>query len=151
MGGLGGLRAWQWVFAIDGLLTCLIAVIGYMLLVKMHTRHASSCRSEKLVLYFTKSIEIVATRMGLRTDFPVLVAYLLAFFMPINLSAKLGFSVGASQALSTPPYFLAAILMYTEGWLGDKWQVRSPIIVYNSLQTIVGLCLLQWVASPGVQ
>jgi hypothetical protein len=41
--------------------------------------------------------------------------------------------------------------MYVEGWLGDKWHLRSPIIIYNSLQTIVGLCLLEWVASPGVQ
>jgi hypothetical protein len=41
--------------------------------------------------------------------------------------------------------------MYVEGWLGDKWHLRCPIIIYNSLQTIVGLCLLEWVASPGVQ
>ena len=108
--------------------------------------------------------------LGVRIDFPVgwtalfkyrdaniscrcstVVAYSLAFFMPIILSSRLGFSVGASQALSTPPYFFAAIVMYTEGWLGDKWRIRGPIIVYNSLQTIVGLCLLEWINSPGVQ
>jgi hypothetical protein len=41
--------------------------------------------------------------------------------------------------------------MYLQGWIGDKWQLRSPIIIYNALQTIVGLCILEWVASPGVQ
>lgn len=41
--------------------------------------------------------------------------------------------------------------MYTEGWLGDKWRCRSPFIVYNSLQTILGLCLFEWTSSPGVQ
>jgi hypothetical protein len=41
--------------------------------------------------------------------------------------------------------------MYLEGWICDKWQLRSPIIIYNALQTIVGLCILEWVASPGVQ
>lgn len=63
----------------------------------------------------------------------------------------MGFSIGASQALTTPPYFFAAIIMYTEGWLGDKWRIRSPIIIYNALQTIVGLCLLEWAAKPSVQ
>lgn len=79
------------------------------------------------------------------------VAYSMAFFLPIILSSKMGFGVGASQALTTPPYFFAAITMYTEGWLGDKWRIRGPIIVYNALQAIVGLCLLEWAAQPGVQ
>jgi hypothetical protein len=67
------------------------------------------------------------------------------------MTSKLGFGVGTSQALGTPPYIFAGVVMYVEGWLGDKWHLRGPIIIYNSLQTIVGLCLLEWVASPGVQ
>lgn len=75
----------------------------------------------------------------------------MAFFQPIILSQKLGFGIGASQALTTPPYFFAGLLMYTQGWAGDKWHIRSPIIIYNALQTIVGLCILEWVSAPGVQ
>jgi hypothetical protein len=86
----------------------------------------------------------------LEHSFPTVVAYAISFFLPLILSAKLGFSVGVSQLLSTPPYFFAAVLMYAEGWLGDKYRIRGPIIVYNVFQTIVGLCLLGWNAVSGV-
>jgi MFS family permease len=86
----------------------------------------------------------------LEHSFPTVVAYAISFILPLILSAKLGFSVGVSQLLSTPPYFFAAVLMYAKGWLGDKYRIRGPIIVYNALQTIVGLCLLGWNAVSGV-
>ncbi|KAJ5190456.1 phthalate transporter [Penicillium cinerascens] len=175
MGGLGGLQAWQWIFVIEGLLTCVIAVIGYMLLVNFpqdahKARHFLSQREIEFVLHqidldrrdakeeaFTWSaflrpaLDWKIWGFALIFMCSTVIAYSLAFFMPIILSSRLGFSVGESQALSTPPYFFAGILMYTEGWLGDKWRIRSPLIVYNSLQTIVGLCLLEWITSPGVQ
>lgn len=55
MGGLGGLQAWQWIFVIEGLLTCVIAVIGYMLLVNFpqdahKARHFLSQREIEFVL-----------------------------------------------------------------------------------------------------
>lgn len=83
--------------------------------------------------------------------FSTVIAYAVAYFLPTILNAKLGFSVGASQLLSTPPYAFAGVLMVLEGWLGDKYRIRSPFIIYNSLQTICGLCLLAWTTIPGVQ
>lgn len=56
MGGLGGLQAWQWIFVIEGLLTCLVAVIGYVLLVNFpqdahKARHFLSQREIEFVLH----------------------------------------------------------------------------------------------------
>ncbi|KAJ5136210.1 phthalate transporter [Penicillium atrosanguineum] len=175
MGGLGGLQAWQWIFVIEGLLTCVIAVIGYLLLVDLpqdahKARHFLSRQEIDFVIHkidqdrhdakdepFTWSAFLMPALEWKVWGFAMIflcstvVAYSLAFFLPIILSSKMGFGVGPSQALTTPPYFFAAITMYTEGWLGDKWRIRSPIIVYNALQTIIGLCLLEWAAQPGVQ
>lgn len=33
MAGLGGLSAWEWIFIMEGLLTCVLAVIGYLLII----------------------------------------------------------------------------------------------------------------------
>jgi MFS family permease len=80
------------------------------------------------------------------------VPYSISYFLPIILSRELGYSVSVSQVLQTPPYFLAAMQMYFEGWLGDKYRIRGPIIAWNALQTIVGLCILAFVThSPAVQ
>lgn len=41
--------------------------------------------------------------------------------------------------------------MIVEGWLSDKYRYRSPVIIFNSILCIVGLSLLGWAFSPGVQ
>ncbi|KAJ5775100.1 phthalate transporter [Penicillium nucicola] len=175
MAGLAGLAAWKWIFIMEGILTCIFAVIGFFLLVSFpqdvhKSRSFLPAREIEFVLWrieqdrqdvaeepFTLSAFIKPAAEWMVWGFAIIflcstvVSYAIAFFLPIILSSKLGFGVGASQALSTPPYFFAGVVMYVEGWLGDKWHLRSPIIIYNSLQTIVGLCLLEWVASPGVQ
>ena len=80
-----------------------------------------------------------------------IVIYAIAFFMPIILRQQLKFELVAAQALSTPPYVFACVQMSIEGWLGDKFRLRSPIIIYNSLQATAGICILAWSTTPGVQ
>jgi MFS family permease len=78
-------------------------------------------------------------------------SYGIALFLPIILNRKMGFSVGISQLMITPPYFFAAIFIYIEGWLGDKYRVRGPIVVFNALLGICGLCLMAWTKPAGSQ
>ncbi|KAJ5644597.1 phthalate transporter [Penicillium longicatenatum] len=175
MAGLGGLSAWQWIFVMEGLLTCLIAVVGYWLLINFpqdahKARNFLSPREIEFILrrierdrsdaddevfslssFLEPALDLKIWGFGLIFLCSTVVAYAMAFFQPIILSQKLGLGIGASQALTTPPYFFAGLLMYTQGWAGDKWHIRSPIIIYNALQTIVGLCILEWVSAPGVQ
>lgn len=54
----------------------------------------------------------------------------------------MGFSVGASQCLVAPPYALAAIVMYTTGYLGDKYHLRGPIIIFNMILCLIGLPIM---------
>jgi MFS family permease len=63
----------------------------------------------------------------------------------------MGFSVAASQCLTAPPYVAAGITMLACGWFGDKFHVRSPIIIFNCLLCFIGLSIMTWAAHPGVR
>lgn len=80
-----------------------------------------------------------------------MVAYAIQFFLPIILRAQLGFSVGLSQLLCAPPYVLGALLMWLQAYLGDKYHLRSPFILFNSVLSIVGLSLLGRTKTAGVK
>jgi MFS family permease len=79
------------------------------------------------------------------------IAYALAFFLPIILRLGMGFSIAESQCLVAPPYAFAAIMMFGESWLGDKYHMRGPQIIFNALCAIVGLTLMGWTYSSGVR
>ena len=79
------------------------------------------------------------------------VSYAIAYFLPIILERELKFQVYVAQLLSTPPYIFACVVMAIEGRLGDRFHLRSPFVVYNSIQATVGLCLLAWATDPGVK
>lgn len=65
--------------------------------------------------------------------------YAYSYFLPIILREGMGFSQANSQLLTAPPYGLAAIIAFVSGWLGDRYQVRGPIICVHQLLTAVGM------------
>lgn len=79
------------------------------------------------------------------------VTYALAYFLPIILRNGMKFSLAKSQCLVAPPYAAAGIMMYITGWVGDKYHVRGPIIIFNSVLAIIGLPLIGWVENVGVR
>lgn len=54
----------------------------------------------------------------------------------------MGFSLAASQCLVAPPYFVACLYMYTTAWISDKYHIRGPVIAFNTVIGIIGLCLM---------
>jgi len=72
------------------------------------------------------------------------VSYALAYFLPVILNKGLGFSVGASQCLVAPPYAAAAILMYCVAWVGDRYRIRGPLIIFNAIICLIGLPVIGW-------
>jgi MFS family permease len=63
----------------------------------------------------------------------------------------MGFSIGASQCLVAPPVVFAGMLMLICGWLGDKYRIRGPIVIFNAILSIIGLILLAWGKLAGVK
>ena len=67
------------------------------------------------------------------------VSYGIAFFLPIILREGLQFNLALSQCLVAPPYVCAAILMLGTAWVADKYHIRGPILIFNSVVTLIGL------------
>ncbi|EEP77212.1 predicted protein [Uncinocarpus reesii 1704] len=175
MGGLQGHAPWRWIFIMEGLLTCLIGVFGHIALVghrkdahkawkflspseidfvnRHISKDAGAQQDEPFSFgaFFKTALDPIVWAYSLMFCCTTTVSYAIAFFLPIILRDYLKFSLGAAQALVTPPYILASITMYVQGWLSDKYRLRSPIVVVNCLAAILGFCLLAWVPSPGVQ
>lgn len=63
----------------------------------------------------------------------------------------MGFTIAQSQCLVAPPYAFAAVVMYVESWLGDKYRVRGPQILFNAVMAIIGLSLMGWTTTSGVR
>lgn len=69
------------------------------------------------------------------------VSTLLGYFTPIILSG-LGFTSNQSILLSAPPYYWAVIPVMLSSWIGDKYRLRAPIIIFNATCLIVGFVML---------
>lgn len=69
-------------------------------------------------------------------------AYALAYFLPIILNQNMEFSIGESQMLTAPPYAGAAIVMFICAWIGDKYRVRGPLLLFTAVLGLTGLPLL---------
>jgi len=77
--------------------------------------------------------------------------YALAFFLPIILNRNLGFDNGTSQCLIAPPYGLAGIVMFGTSWLGDKYRLRGPIVIFNMILVLIGLPIMGFHPSGAVR
>jgi MFS family permease len=72
------------------------------------------------------------------------ITYALAYFMPAILKTGLHFNTMESQGLIAPPYVFAGFNMWLTGYIGDKYHIRGPIIIYNMLLCIIGLPIIGW-------
>lgn len=63
----------------------------------------------------------------------------------------MGYNSAESQYLTAPPYAAAGFMMLGTAWLGDKYHMRSPIIVFNCIVTVVGLALMGYIEEKAVR
>ncbi|KAF3403250.1 hypothetical protein DPV78_003751 [Talaromyces pinophilus] len=178
MQGLGGYSGWRWIFIMEGLLTCLIGVAGYIFMVNFpsQSHKVSGFLKERESAYivrrlnrdrgdaddtdsetfnwrafFSSALDLKIWAFAFSYLLSAMQAYAVGFFLPVLLNKKMKFSQAAAQGLSSPPYVAAMILMYAEGWASDKIRLRSPMIYLNCMASITGLCLMEWGPSAGVQ
>ncbi|KAJ5861122.1 major facilitator superfamily domain-containing protein [Penicillium soppii] len=176
MGGLAGFAPWRWIFIMEGLLTCVVACIGFALLINFPDENDLSWKflnmeetafivarisrdrqdtSQEvpfdLKQFFRPALEPKVWAFALLFFCATMVSYSISFFLPIIMTSELHFSTAVAQVLTTPPYFFAGLFMFIQGWLGDKYRMRAPFIVWNNIQAIIGLSILGWVTVPGVQ
>ncbi|KAK2734477.1 hypothetical protein FQN55_002647 [Onygenales sp. PD_40] len=177
MEGLQGIRGWRWIFIMEGVITCSIAIFAYIFIVrfpdeeqkKPSFRFLKPDECQFIVDRLEKDrgdVEIEPFSLGKflkpAGDWEIwafafmffsvtTVTYSFSFFLPIILRDNMGFSMAASQCLVAPPYAFAAILMFTTAYLADRFKIRYPFIVLNSVISLVGLPLMGFHSNSGVR
>ncbi|EFY96808.2 MFS transporter [Metarhizium robertsii] len=165
MNGLGGLRGWRWIFIIEGILSCVGALVSYAFLVGFPEEADQSwnfiTRQERDFIIrrvnrdrgdaVTEPFSLGAF-LAPAADFKIwifafiffcvtTVGYSINFFLPMILLG-MGFSVAESQCLIVPPWVFTGLVMYAQAWLGDRYRLRGPIIAFNAVLALVGLMLM---------
>ncbi|KAL9101140.1 MAG: hypothetical protein Q9163_003565 [Psora crenata] len=166
LGRQGGLKAWQWMYVVQGLITCAVGIATYWWIVDFPENAEKSffflSRTEtKLAVariqrdrgdviptpfawaeigkhFFDPKIYAFAVCFFLLN----LVTTALAYFLPIILQNGMGFSQNKSILLSAPPYYYAAIPVVLSSWIADKYRLRGPVITFNALCLIAGFGML---------
>ncbi|KAK5331824.1 hypothetical protein LTR93_000829 [Exophiala xenobiotica] len=167
---------WRWIFIMEGILTCVVGIIGYFFLVDFPDKAARTSwafLNERECQFITRRIakdrgdaelepfnlkKWAASGLDLKIWGFALIffsittqAYAIAYFLPIILHNNMGFSIGAAQCLVAPPYAFAGILMFATSWAGDRWRMRGPVLIFNCFICFVGLPLMGFVKSSGVR
>jgi MFS family permease len=173
--GRANLTGWRWIFCLEGVLTCVVGLVGYWLLVdfpdskRQNWSFLGQRERDWIVSRIARDrgdqkIEPFNMRkfLGAGLDWKIwcyaliffnstTITYALAYTGPILLMSNMGFSVAEAQCLSAPPYVFAGIVMFATAWLGDKYRVRGPIIIINMILALIGLPLMGWHPKPAVQ
>lgn len=160
------LKGWQWMFVVQGSITAFIGLITYWWMVdfpeeshksfwflnehesKVAAARIDNDRGDVKADEFTWNKVFVHAKdpkvYGFCTLYFLqnLVSTSLSYFLPIILQSGMGFSTNKSILLSAPPYYYAVIPVILSSWIGDKFQLRGPIITFNCITLIIGFCML---------
>jgi len=160
----------------QGILSCVIALVSFVVMVgfpdskhigwhflnkeeiafvlaRINNDRADAEEKEPFNLksYMKQGLDLKIWGFALIFCMILVVSYSFAFFLPIILQGKMGFSIAAAQCLVAPPYFAAGLWMVFTGWIGDKYGVRAPILIGNAILALIGLPIMAFTKNVGAQ
>ncbi|KEF51813.1 uncharacterized protein A1O9_12150 [Exophiala aquamarina CBS 119918] len=170
------LRGWQWMYLVQGTITIFLGIITYFWMVDFpdHAEdsfHFLSLEEKALAISrinsdrhdagkpepFTVSaiaihfLDLKLYAFCLLFFLLNLVSTALSYFLPIILQNGMGFSANKAIILSSPPYYYAVLPVLLSSYIGDKYRVRAPIIIFNASSLIAGFCMLGFVSQVTVR
>jgi hypothetical protein len=92
----------------------------------------------KLSEYLKHAWDFKVWAFALIYCFTSVVAYGVGFALPFILMDGMGFGLAEAQCLSAPPYLASAVATWFVAVYADKWRLRSPFILVNTLIVIIG-------------
>lgn len=164
--GRHGLKGWQYMFIVQGAIATFIGLVTYFWMVdfpenahqsfwflseeesRMAANRIEEDRGDVEADEFSwKKVLVHAGDpkvYGFCTLYFLqnLVSTSLSYFLPIILHGGMGFNTNEAILLSAPPYYYAVIPVIVSSLIGDRFQLRGPIVAFNSICLIVGFCML---------
>ncbi|KAK7613331.1 major facilitator superfamily domain-containing protein [Phyllosticta paracitricarpa] len=164
--GRAGLAGWRWMFAVQGLITCIIGIATYWWMVEFPENshecfmflskeestvaakrihrdrgdvHADAFAPKKVLVH---AADIKVYGFAVLFFLQNIVSTALSYFLPIILERGMGFSSARSILLSAPPYYWAVIPASLSSFVGDRYRLRGPIIIFNAVCLIAGFAML---------
>lgn len=74
----------------------------------------------------------------------------LSYFIPTILIG-MGFTSADSILLYAPPYYYAVIPVIITSFISDRLAIRGPIIIFNAVCLIIGMCMLGFPSNVAVR
>ncbi|KAK5050335.1 hypothetical protein LTR84_003616 [Exophiala bonariae] len=170
------LRGWQWMYLVQGSITILLGIITYFWMVDFPDHAEKSFRFLSLDEQSLAIARINSDRRDAGKPEPFtlsaiaihfldlklyafcllffllnLVSTALSYFLPIILQNGMGFSTNKAIILSSPPYYYAVLPVLLSSYIGDKYRIRAPIIIFNATCLVVGFCMLGFVSQVTVR
>jgi sugar phosphate permease len=166
-------ESWRWIFIIEGILTCLVAIAAWFIILDFPDK-----AEEKGFLTAAEAavtLQRIEDDRGDSVDDPLtwakfcnhikdlklwgyatlfmsttMPAYAFSYFLPVILLG-MGYDAGQANALSAPPSLAAMITAFGFAWLGDKYRVRAPVIAAQSTLAIIGLMIVAYAQNDGAR
>ncbi|KAN0135408.1 MFS general substrate transporter [Lactarius tabidus] len=165
--GKAGLRGWQWIFFVEGLITIIAAGLSYFFIhdypetAKFLTEEErqfiiqtlvddskgqATHFSPKFVWQAISDWKTYAQAVNFMCVFITGVA--VALFTP-TIVHDLGFSANNAQLLSIPPFFLGGVSTYIISIWSDSMNLRGPFIAGGALVSMIGYIIAYTTSEPG--
>ncbi|KAJ5980525.1 vitamin H transporter [Penicillium waksmanii] len=143
LGGNGGLRGWQWLFLIEGILTCFLGVVAYLYFPHNAAR-PKSMFGKSFSIFTEREASILVTRViyndptkALRYGKPVLPSHILDTFGDWRLYGHL-VAVLLSMVMISPMNTYAPSIIKSLGFTS---------LQANGLNSVGSICALIWSVS----
>ncbi|KAF2467909.1 phthalate transporter [Lindgomyces ingoldianus] len=177
MDGLNGVKGWEWIFIMEGIITLLVGIAGWFSLPKFpdqeikkpsfHFLKQDECqviidrltadRGDYQAEEFAWSLYLAPAKLpeiwafGFMQFCTCTASYAYTFYLPIILRDSLKFSLAASQCLIAPPYAASGLMMIGCAWFADRHRTRAPVLILNCAVAIIGLPMAGFATNPWVR
>ncbi|KAK6369286.1 hypothetical protein LTS17_009626 [Exophiala oligosperma] len=161
LNGNGGLRGWQWIFLIEGVITIGVGLIAFFILPNTPAQVRLLSEEEKLYCmrrlekesnsFGTEKVTIKAV-LSVAKDLHVwillainLCAAVLGFGLSVfgpSIVKALGYSPTVTQLLTVPPYACAFIVTILAALGSDRYQARGFALNITLVFAIVGAVMM---------
>ncbi|KAJ7330994.1 MFS general substrate transporter [Mycena albidolilacea] len=156
MDGIRNLQGWSWIFLLEGLVTVVIAVFGFLFLPDYpeKAKFLTSAERAYLVDLLAKDSAGLSKKFEIKFFWQavgdynsylyalvfltsVIPGYCFALFVPTIIKG-LGYSAANAQLMSTPPYIFACLVTVALSRISDKTKMRGPYILGVAIMGIIG-------------